>query len=63
MAVRRWYVIGAGSGNVTLHSQTVVEDTRGALVRLVESEGFRVSESALDWPGGDDFYPLVAIAQ
>jgi SAM-dependent methyltransferase len=63
MAVKRWYVVDAASGDVTLYSQTMVEYTRDALVQLVESEGFRVSKSASDWPGGDDFYPLVAIAE
>ncbi len=63
MAVKRWYVIDAASGDVTLYSQTMVDHTRDALVQLVESEGFRVSISPLDWPGGNDFYPLVAIAE
>ncbi len=63
MAVKRWYVVDASSGDMTLYSQTMVEYTRDALVQLVESEGFRVSKSASDWPGGDDFYPLVAIAE
>jgi hypothetical protein len=61
--VKRWYVIDTATANVTLHSQTVVEYTRDGLVQLIESQGFRVSEPPPDWPGGDDFYPLVAIAQ
>lgn len=62
-AVKRWYVIDSNIGSVTLHSQSVVEYTRDRLARLVEDQGFKVSVAAPDWPGGHDFYPLVAIAR
>ncbi|MAE56802.1 MAG: hypothetical protein CL964_02170 [Euryarchaeota archaeon] len=59
MAVKRWYVIDTGSGDVTRHSQTVVEYTRETLASIVESQGFQAAEQPAGWPGGENFYPLV----
>jgi SAM-dependent methyltransferase len=68
MAVKRWYVIDAKSGDVTPYSQTVVDYSRFELAHLVEGEGFTVSEAPGGWPSGNEdhpaeFYPLVATAK
>lgn len=65
--MKRWYVIDAESGEVTSYSQTVVEHTKAELKALIESEGFRVTESPGGWPAGNEnrsaeFYTLVAVA-
>lgn len=68
MAVKRWYVVDSDTNEVTNYSQTVVEHAKSELVRLVEAEGFTVSDAPGGWPAGNDdgppeFYPLVAIAK
>jgi len=68
MAVKRWYVVDSETNEVTNYSQTVVEHTKAELVKLIEAEGFTVSDAPGGWPAGNDdgspeFYPLVAVAK
>jgi SAM-dependent methyltransferase len=68
MAVKRWYVVDAGSEEVSIYSQTVVEHSKSDLVDLGESEGFSVGEAPAGWPIVEtdrpaEFYPLVATAK
>jgi len=68
VAVKRWYVVDAEQSEVEMFSQTVVEYTKNDLVKLVESEGFSVSESPRGWASGNqdrpaEFYTLVGIAK
>jgi len=68
VAVKRWYAVDAESSEVEVFSQTVVEYTKDELVKLVESEGFSVSESPRGWASGNqdrpaEFYTLVGIAK
>ncbi|MBN4064681.1 class I SAM-dependent methyltransferase [Dehalococcoides mccartyi] len=67
-AVKRWYLVDAESGEVSIYSQTVVTYAEADLVTLVESEGFTVSESPSGWATGNEgqstnFYQLVAIVK
>lgn len=68
LAVKRWYVVDAESGEVARYSQTVVEHTREEFVGILNSEDFRVVDSPVGWIGGNEdhpveFYPLVAVAE
>lgn len=68
VAVKRWYVVDSETNEVTNYSQTVVEHAKSELVKLVEAEGFTVSDAPGGWAAGNDdgrpeFYPLVAVAK
>ncbi|MBT6706511.1 MAG: class I SAM-dependent methyltransferase [Chloroflexi bacterium] len=68
MAMKRWYVVDAKTGEVTPYSQMVVQHTKDDLVQLIEAEGFTVSEAPGGWSAGNEdgppeFYPLIAITK